>query len=77
MVSVFVEDFFDTIMSQLVLLVREVPLGLYLTQIEIIQLKKSFNNRLFFDLKPPINHKRLAWGVFYLSSILAPKSCQT
>jgi hypothetical protein len=51
MISIFVKDFLNTIMSQLELLVREVPLGFNLLQVEIVQLKKALNDRLLFNLK--------------------------
>ena len=58
-------------MSELVLLVGKVPLSFDLLQVEIIKLKKTLNDRLLFNLKPSVQHQRLARGVFLLGSIKA------
>lgn len=76
MICVLVEDFLHTIMSELVLLVRKVPLGFDLLQVEIIQLKKTLDDRLLFNLKPSVHNQRLARGIFLLGSIEASEIFQ-
>ena len=71
MICVLIENFLHTIMSELVLLVGKVPLSFDLLQVEIIKLKKTLNDRLLFNLKPSVQHQRLARGVFLLGSIKA------
>jgi hypothetical protein len=61
-------------MSQLELLVREVPLGFNLLQVEIVQLKKALNDRLLFNLKLSFHHQRLTRSAMLLVSVEATKS---